>query len=111
MGNIFTIIHTFFPNQNAWAFRSLFSVVFSSFLSKRIFRNITIIILDGDSSEYTQIDAAIKKVMPNSIIFRSGWHVGNRGWKKHCGNAMHKKMTQSEITIYKKCTFDKRMAV
>ena len=102
MGHMFTIIRAFLPNQKAWAFRWLFSVVFTAFLSKRTLRNITIIILDGDSSEYTQIDATIKKVMPNAIRLRCGWHVVNRGWKNYCGNAMHKQMTPSEINKYKK---------
>ena len=102
MGNMFTVIRAFLPNQKAWVFRWLFSVVFPSFLSKRTLGRVRIVISDGDSSEYTQIDAAMKKVMPNARRLRCGWHIVNRGWKKHCSNAIHKKMTPSEKRKYHK---------
>ena len=66
MGKQFIVMRALLPNQKAWAFRWLFSVVFSKFFPKLLLRRVNIIIFDGDSQEYNQIDAGIKKVMPNA---------------------------------------------
>ena len=63
LAHFFTVMRAFLPNTKAWAFRWLFKVVFPSFIRIKTLLRIKIIIYDGDSSEYTQIDAAIKEVI------------------------------------------------
>ena len=102
LGNIFTVMHAFLQTTKAWTFRWLFIVVFPAFLSKRMLQCIRIVISDGDSSEYGQIDAAMKEVMPNATRLRCGWHIVNRGWKRHCSNAMYRSMCPLEKRKYHK---------
>ena len=63
LDNMFTLMRALLPNTKAWAFRWLFSVVFPAFISKCTPHCIRIVISDGDSSKYGQIDVTMKKVM------------------------------------------------
>ena len=53
------------PNQQAWMFRWVFSVSWPRLIPKHILDRIKLILSDGDSTEYNQIDNAIKKYMPH----------------------------------------------
>ena len=50
-GNCFIFLRCFMPNQQAWMFRWILSVVFPRLLPKHILSNIKIIISDGDPQE------------------------------------------------------------
>ena len=104
MGKQFIVMRALLPNQKAWAFRWLFSIVFPIFFSKSLLRRVNIIISDGDSQEYTQIDNAIKKFMPNAKRLRCGWHLVSKGWKRHCCNALNKEMIGDRLLVYKQIT-------
>ena len=79
-GKMFTILRAFLPNQRSWIFRWIFSVVFPTMFSKDLLKRVKIIISDGDSHEYQQIDIAINKYLINAKRLRCGWHLVDRGW-------------------------------
>jgi hypothetical protein len=61
MGNMFTILRAFLPNQCAWVFRWLFQNVLPCFFGLNLLNHIEIILTDGDSQETSQLDFAIKR--------------------------------------------------
>ena len=82
-GKMFIFLRVFMPNQQSWMFRWVLSVVFPRLIPKHILNNIKIIITDGDSQEYTQVDNSIENVLPNARRIRCGWHIAAQGFDKH----------------------------
>ena len=71
------------PNQQSWMFRWIFSVVFPRLIPKHILCDVQVVLTDGDSQEFTQIDNAKVNVIPNAKRFRCGWHIVAQGFDKH----------------------------
>ena len=76
------------PNQQSWMFRWIFSVVMPSLISKKLLEKVCIIISDGDSQFFTQIDNAIRPYFKNAKRIRCGWHLIHKGWERHVDNAL-----------------------
>jgi hypothetical protein len=91
MGNMFTVLRAFLPNQCAWVFRWLFQSVFPRFFGLSLLNRISIIVTDGDSQETTQLDIAIKLYFPAAYRARCIWHIIDRGMHKYFPRALAKK--------------------
>ena len=48
--------------------------------SSTVLKRVHVIISDGDSREYNQIDNAIETYLPGLIRIRCGWHIVDIGW-------------------------------
>ena len=90
-GKMFTFLRAFLPNQRTWSFRWIFLHVLPTMFSKNIIDKIRVIISDGDSQEYQQIDVAINTFCPQIKRVRCGWHVIDRGWMRHGPKSNHYK--------------------
>ena len=66
-------------NQQAWMFGWIFSISWPRLIPKYILDRMKLIISDGDSIEYLQIDNAIIKYMPHVDRRRYCWHVITKG--------------------------------
>ena len=80
---MFTVLRALIPNQRTWMFKWLFSVVFPALLDQEVLSRVNMIISDGDSHEYEQIDSFRKVYCKNDIRDRCGWHIVNIGWLKN----------------------------
>ena len=60
---MFTFLRAFLPNEKGWVFRWVFSVVFPKLFGNTILSRIKLIITDGDSQEFNQLDSAIEEFM------------------------------------------------
>lgn len=78
-GKVFIFLRVFMPNQQAWMFRWILSVVFPRLIPKHIHSKIKIIISDGDPQEYLQIDNAIQVYFPSLTRVRCAWHIISKG--------------------------------
>ena len=78
-GKVFIFLRVFMPNQQAWMFRWVLSVVFPRLIPKHIHSKIKIIISDGDPQEYLQIDNAIQVYFPSLTRVRCAWHIISKG--------------------------------
>ena len=81
---LFSVIRAFLPNERAWVFRWIFQTVMPVLLGKDYIGRVNVIMTDGDAFETSQLDIAIAKHFPNVCRVRCGWHIVDRGWKKHC---------------------------
>ena len=82
-GNMFIFLRVFMPNQQTLMFRWVFSVVFPRLILKHILSKIRIVITDGDSQEFSQVDNAIESVIPNAKRVRCGWHIVHKSFEKY----------------------------
>ena len=82
-GKMFMILRAFLPNERAWIFRWIFSTVLPNIFGELYLSKVNLVISDGDSCEYTQLDIAIEKYMPNTLRIRCGWHLVDRGWNNY----------------------------
>ena len=82
-GKMFMILRAFLPNERAWIFRWIFSVILPNIFGELYLSKVNLVISDGDSCEYTQLDIAIEKYMPNTLQIRCGWHLVDRGWNNY----------------------------
>ena len=82
-GKMFTFLRAFLPNEKGWVFRWIFSVVIPQLFGITILNRIQVIITDGDSQEYGQLDNAISEFMPHITRVRCGWHIIQKGWEKN----------------------------
>ena len=64
-GKMFTFLRAFLPNEKGWVFRWVFSVVMPRLFGNTILNRIQVIVTDGDSQEYGQLDNAISEFMPH----------------------------------------------
>jgi hypothetical protein len=79
LGNQFTVLRAFSPNNQAWVFKWLFQTVFPTLLGMAALTHTVAFITDGDSQETSQIDNAIDAYFPHAIRVRCIWHVVDRG--------------------------------
>ena len=84
-GKTFTVLRAFLPNEKAWVFNWIFSVVMPTLLGSTLMERVRHIICDGDPQECTQIDAAIKRHFPQVTRGRCGFHLVTLGWERHMG--------------------------
>ena len=75
------------PNQQSWMSRWIFSVVMPSLIKKKMLEKVCIIISDGDSQFFSQIDNAISPYFKNVKRVRCGWHLIHKGWERHVDTA------------------------
>jgi hypothetical protein len=64
-------------------FKWLFQTALPALFGKEACEGIRLVITDGDSQEFTQLDVAIVTKITNAIRRRCGWHIENRGWKRN----------------------------
>ena len=82
-GKMFTFLRAFLPNEKGWVSRWVFSVVFPKLFGNTILSRIKVIITDGDSQEFNQLDNTIGEFMPHVYRVRCGWHIIQKGWEVH----------------------------
>ena len=80
-GKMFTVLRAFLPNEQAWVFRWIFNDVLPKMFGSTVINQIKVVISDGDSQEYEQIDNAIDEYMPLVFRQRCGWHIVEKGWQ------------------------------
>ena len=80
-GKMFTVLRAFLPNEKAWVFRWLFSYIVPKMFGSTVINQIKVVITDGDSEEYEQLDMAIDEYMPCVFRQRCGWHLVEKGWQ------------------------------
>ena len=88
-GKMFIFLRFFIQNQKTWMFRWIFSLVMSSLITKKLLETIHIIISDGDTHFFLQIDNAIEPYFKNAQGIHCGWHLIHKGWERHVDNASH----------------------
>ena len=71
-GKMFIFLQWFMLNQQSWMLRWIFSVVMPSLINKRLLEKVRIIISDGGSQFFTQIDNAIRPYFKNVKHFHCG---------------------------------------
>ena len=97
-GKMFIVLRAFFPNEKTWAFRWIFSTVLPLCFPASVLDKIVYICSDGDSQEFSQIDAAIKKFFPRVTRGRCAWHIFDRGMMKH-GPKLGERKKQSKYYL------------
>ena len=102
LGKTFTVLRAFLPNEKAWVFNWIFSVVMPTLLGTSLMERVRHIICDGDPQECTQIDAAIARHFPQVTRGRCGFHLVNLGWDRYMGamkqykdKVLYKKVAQN----------------
>ena len=80
-GKMFTFLRAFMPNEKSWSYRWIFSIVMPHLFGNTILNRIQVMITDGDSQEYGQLDNAIIEFMPHVTRVRCGWHIIQKGWE------------------------------
>ena len=101
-GKMFTLLRAFLPNQRTWGFRWIFCHVLPLMFTNETLDKINVIISDGDSKEYTQIDAAINLYAKNITRVRCAWHAIDRGWLSHGPKSTNSK----EVTKFKEIVYN-----
>ena len=79
LGQQFTVLRAFLPNNQAWVFKWLFQTVFPTLLGMDALARIAVFITDGDSQETSQLDNAIDQLFPQAFRVRCIWHAVDRG--------------------------------
>jgi hypothetical protein len=74
-GNVNVVLRVWAPNERAWMFRWMFQTALPSLVGKDTCQQVRLIITDGDSMEFTQLDYAIDAVFTNAKRRRCGWHI------------------------------------
>ena len=82
-GKMFIILRAFLPNERAWVFRWIFSLVIPTLLPSYVLSQVKVIISDGCPQEFIQIDNARKNIFKNALRIRCGYHIVTIGWKVH----------------------------
>ena len=82
-GKMFTVLRAYLPNEQTWVFHWVFSNVLPSMFGNSILKHIKMVISDGDSQEYSQLDNAINRFFPSVYRGRCGWHIIEKGWQIH----------------------------
>jgi MULE transposase domain len=102
LGNMFTVLRAYLPNERAWVFRWLFQTVMPTLLGKDGMKRVKVIVTDGDSQETSQLDIAISLHFGDVCRVRCGWHIVDRGWLRVCPGprsvARHKEKAFKAIT-------------
>ena len=79
-GRMFTVLRAFLPNEQAWSFKWLFQVVFTSLLGVEYLNDVKIMLGDGCPQQISQIEDAIDKYYSHVYRTRCSWHIIDRGW-------------------------------
>ena len=87
-GKMFIFLRWIMPNEQSWMFRWIFSVVMPSLITKKLLEMVCIIISDGDSQFFTQIDNTSRPYFKNARWIRCGWYLIHKGWDWHVDNAL-----------------------
>lgn len=74
-GNIDVVIRLLAPNERSWMFRWMFQTAIPALVGKDTCQRVSLIITDGDSQEFTQLDDAISNIFTNAVRRRCGWHI------------------------------------
>ena len=74
-GRMNVVVRVWAPNERAWMFRWLLQTALPTLVGKQTCNRICMFITDGDSQEYTQLDAAIAVVFRSALRRRCGWHL------------------------------------
>ena len=82
-GTMYTLMRAFLPNEKTWIFRWLFSIVLPNSFKQETLRRVRVMITDGDSQEYQQLDVAIKEHLSQAYRVRCGYHLNKKNWEKH----------------------------
>ena len=96
LGNQFTVLRAFVPNNQAWVFKWLFQTVFPTLIGKASLDHTVAFITDGDSQETSQLDNAIDSHFHQAIRIRCIWHVVDRGMTAKFPNCQLKKGTERD---------------
>ena len=83
-GKTFDIVRAFLANERAFTFYWLLKAFVSKPLPQKYREHVSIIITDGDQTEFGQVDEAINSgIFPNALHAQCGWHIIDRGWNKN----------------------------
>ena len=82
-GKMFIILRVFLPNQRAWVFLWIFSIVMPTLFPSYILSKVKTIITDGCPQEFIQMDIARENVFKNALCIRCGFHLVRIGWTHH----------------------------
>ena len=82
-GTMYTLMRAFLPNEKTWIFRWLFSIVLPNSFKKETLKRVRVMITDGDSQEYQQLDVAIREHISQAYRVRCGYHLNKKNWEKH----------------------------
>ena len=82
-GKMFIILRAFLPNERAWVFQWIFSIVMPTLFPSYILSKVKTIITDGCPQEFMQIDIARENVFKNALHIRCGFHLIRMGWTHH----------------------------
>ena len=82
-GKMFIIFSAFLPNERAWVFCWIFSLVIPTLFPSYVLFQVKAIITDGCPQEFTQIDYASKTFFKNALRIRCGFHLVRMGWAVH----------------------------
>ena len=74
-GNVDVVLRVWAPNERSWMFRWLFQTAIPALVGKETCQRVCLIVTDGDSQEYTQLDDAINVIFTNAKRRRCGWHI------------------------------------
>ena len=82
-GSMYTLMRAFLPNERSWVFRWLFSVVFPRSFKQETLDRIRVMITDGDSQEYEQLDTACQLYFGRARRIRCGYHLNTKNWERN----------------------------
>lgn len=97
---MFTIMRVFMPNEQQWMFQWILQEAFIKLFPSELHLEVKVVISDGDSSEYDQIDCMIAKFLLNAIRLRCVFHVFIQHWKANAPK-MDSRWTASKQQWYK----------
>jgi hypothetical protein len=106
LGNQFTALRAYLPNNQAWVFKWLFQTVFPTLLGTDALAHVVVFITDGDSQE-TSLGNAIDALFPQAIRVRCIWHAVDRGMDTCFPNCQVKKRTRDASMCLVREKFDK----
>jgi hypothetical protein len=98
-GKMQIVLRCWAPNERAWMFRWLFKSAVPTIFGKEGCERIRLVITDGDSQEYSQLDAAIAAVFINARRRRCGWHIVTKGWDKHVRSSIGKCPAAQKVSL------------
>ena len=74
-GKMFIILRAILPNERAWIFQWMFTIVMPTLFPSYILSKVKIIISDGCSQEFMQIDITKVYLFKNAFCIRCGFHL------------------------------------
>ena len=108
--NMNIVLRAFIPNERSWLFCWIFQCGIPTLMGTEACKKVKLIVTDGDSQEYTQLDAALKaNIYGEAKRRRCGWHIIEKGSNSHIKNQVEyrKKNVYNEVmdtrVAYEKC--------